>query len=176
MNYISQLRGFAAARDQRPIGANAILLYFILLERANAAYFPKQLCLSNSTLQGSSGLSETSLIRARNELAQKGYIIYKKGARGQAPKYEIISLENSIPKFDGQTCGYSDDNSGTKGKPTESFGGGIYKQNNTKQNNFYNTRTRERKKPKNKFDNYEDANRSGYAELEKQIFDEILAE
>ena len=89
MNFINQLKGFKAARMQRPIGTNAIVLFFVLLETANEADFPEALSIGNLTLQGITDLCESSFMRARNELIQKGYIEYRKGTRGQKPVYVI---------------------------------------------------------------------------------------
>ena len=106
--YLDMLAIFRMARDTRAIGKDAILLYFILLDKLNTLNFPEWLTLPNSILQGMTGISETALIRARNELIQKGYIEYKKGSRGQAPGYKNIlanSKSNSPTlNFDGQMC------------------------------------------------------------------------
>ena len=148
MNYLKQLKGFRIARARNQIGKNAKLLYFILLEEANEAFFPEWLCLSNSTLQGCSDLNKTDIFRARNELVQKGYIEYQKGVKGQSPRYKIISLENSVSSSAAETdtetnteadlqpicnqyCNQSVTNTATN---TET----IYKQNNTKQDNINN--------------------------------------
>ena len=146
MNYLKQLKEFRIARVTNPIGKNAKLLYFILLEEANEAFFPEWLCLSNSTLQGCSDLNKTDIFRARNELVQKGYIEYQKGVKGQSPRYKIISFENSVSSSAADTetdnatdlqpicnqyCNQSVTNTATD---TET----IYKQNNTKQDNINN--------------------------------------
>ena len=123
MNYLKQLKGFRIARASNPIGKNAKLLYFILLEEANEAFFPEWLCLSNSTLQGCSDLIKTDIFRARNELVQKGYIEYQKGEKGQSPRYKIISLENSVS---------------SSATDTATDTATIYKQNNIKQDNINN--------------------------------------
>ena len=150
MDYIKQLKGFRIARVTNPIGKNAKLLYFILLDEANAAFFPEWLCLSNSTLQGCSDLNKTDIFRARNELVQKGYIEYQKGVKGQSPRYKIISFENSVSSSVADTetdnatdlqpicnqyCNQSVTNTATN---TET----IYKQNNTKQDNINNNNIR----------------------------------
>ena len=135
MNYLKQLKGFRIARATNPIGKNAKLLYFTLLEEANEAFFPEWLCLSNSTLQGCSDLCKSELLRARNELIQKGYIEYRKGTKGQAPKYKIFSLEDSAYSFAAD----SETNLGTDlGTDLGADLSPIYKQNNTKQDNINN--------------------------------------
>ena len=147
MDYIKQLKGFRIARVTNPIGKNAKLLYFILLDEANAAFFPEWLCLSNSTLQGCSDLCKSELLRARNELIQKGYIEYRKGTKGQAPKYKIFSLEDSAYSFAADSETNLGTNLGTDlgtdlGADLGTDLGPIYKQNNTKQDNINNNNIR----------------------------------
>ncbi len=103
MNYIAQLKGFKIARMQRPLNANAIALYFALLEIANEAFFPEFLCLPSGTLQGAAGLNESGLRRAREELVQAEYIKIDKGSRGQAPRYYILYFEENVNPYSNQS-------------------------------------------------------------------------
>ena len=107
MNLALQFKNFRIARMQSPLSANAIALYFVLLEEANNAYFPEWLCLPNSTLEWMTGFSKKPLGRARNELVEKGYIAYEKGKRGQAPKYKIIPLSTYREQEIEEDCSYN---------------------------------------------------------------------
>lgn len=92
MNLVIQFKGFRTARTQRPLNAHAIALYHALLEEANEAYFPEWLCLANGILEGRAGLSASAMRRARESLAENGYIEYTEGGRSRAPKYRIVPL------------------------------------------------------------------------------------
>ena len=69
--------------------------------------FPERFTAPNSALQVQSGLSLRTMYRARNELMQKGYIVYKSGNGSQCGTYELVDLckENDGQKeFDVQIC------------------------------------------------------------------------
>lgn len=92
MDYLKQLKGYRQKRLATPLSAGAICLYFILLEYDNDLFFTPEFCIANSTLQGLSGLSLKALVRAREELCEKGYLQYRKGHAGQAGCYTLNDL------------------------------------------------------------------------------------
>ena len=100
MDYFKHLNGFRRKRLTNPISANAICLYYILLEYNNELYFLEWFTVPNSILQGMTNLSLSALQRARNELIQKGYISYRKGMGNQAGSYH---LQNLTAYFDQQS-------------------------------------------------------------------------
>ncbi len=94
MNYIPLLLDFRAERRKKPIGKNAILLYFILWEYINEYRLPtERFSAPNSVLQANSGLSRRDLDSARNELKLNGYIDYKKGSGNQSGIYLIVRFD-----------------------------------------------------------------------------------
>lgn len=92
MDYLKQLKGYRQKRLAFPISSGAICLYFILLEYDNDLFFTPEFCIANSTLQGLSGLSLKAMVRAREELCEKGYLLYRKGHAGHAGHYTIVDL------------------------------------------------------------------------------------
>ena len=143
MNYISQLKGFKIARTQRPLGTNALALYFVMVEIANDAYFPDSLFISNFILQGASGLSDSSFKRARNELIQKHYIEYYKGAGNQAPRYKIVPLGDFGPQTDTQSGLQSNPQHDMQNEPQTAPQSGHINRPNKQDNNIYNNNAHE---------------------------------
>lgn len=92
MDLIKQVKGFRMKRADKPISANAICLYYILLEYNNELYFTQWFTLPNSLLTGLTSLSLKSFQRARNELVQKEYIQYKNGKGNQSGSYSLVDL------------------------------------------------------------------------------------
>lgn len=81
MNYIEQLTKFYSTLDYKPISTNAIAIYLYLLHIAYVLNWPEYFKVSNTILQSKLNLSKTTLStlqRARNELIQNGYILYRK--------------------------------------------------------------------------------------------------
>ena len=117
MDFIKQLNGFRRKRLINPIGANCISLYLTLFEYSNELRFPERFTAPNSALQVQSGLSLRTMYRARNELMQKGYIVYKSGNGSQCGTYELVDLckENDGQKeFDVQICHTNGTQTGTQ--------------------------------------------------------------
>lgn len=92
MDYFRHVKGFRKKRLTNPISANAICLYYILLEYDNELYFLEWFTAANSMLQALTNLSLSALQRARNELIQKGYLEYRKGKGNRAGSYHLIEL------------------------------------------------------------------------------------
>ena len=133
MNYITQINGFFDALLINPLSANAVALYVTLLHLNNRAKWIKEFTCANVTVQSLSGLSRSALDRARNELKQKGYIRYTKGAGNQSGKYLIVRFDTQIgtqsnTQIETQTG--TQDSTQMRHNP-----GTLNKQNKTKQNN-----------------------------------------
>lgn len=79
INLEKQLSEFYSTLDYRPISANAISIYLILLQIARKADWLTEIRVSNNILMSKiKGLSISALQRARNELINNQYITYKK--------------------------------------------------------------------------------------------------
>lgn len=79
MNYIKQINGFYSRLEYESLTANEISLWQGLMNICNRTGWQNEFKASNDVLKSKSGLSISSLQRARNVLVQKDLIIYKKG-------------------------------------------------------------------------------------------------
>lgn len=74
-----QLSEFYSTLDYKPISANAISIYLVLLEIARKTDWLGEFKVTNTILMSKvKGLNISSLQRARNELLNNQYISYKK--------------------------------------------------------------------------------------------------
>ena len=99
VNYIRENEAFIAEASDLNLGANARLLWYALFhclnQRANGGYFPDQISISNKVLLSLVPFSEDALTKARNQLAQHGFIRYKAGERRAAtPQYTMIYMDD----------------------------------------------------------------------------------
>jgi len=95
MNYIKQLNEFYSTLDYKPLPANSIAIYTLLLQIANRTGWIDKFKVANTILMSKSDLDMQKLIRARNKLINQGYITYLKGKnQTEAPTYSIIQLYN----------------------------------------------------------------------------------
>ncbi|EMT38145.1 hypothetical protein TthWC1_2388 [Thermoanaerobacter thermohydrosulfuricus WC1] len=93
MNYIKQLNAFYDWLQENRLSTSAFALYFALLMANNKCGWADWFQRTNQSLCGLMGIDEKTLIRARNELKQKGLIDFKSGSkRGEITKYKIINL------------------------------------------------------------------------------------
>lgn len=79
INFEKQLSEFYSTLDYKPISANAISIYIVLLQIARNAGWLTEFRVTNTILMSKvKGLSISSLQRARNELINNDYIFYEK--------------------------------------------------------------------------------------------------
>ena len=90
MNYISELNAFDNWIDTHPMSANAISLWRALMQIANRAQWRESLAIPNALITLKSGLTTTSIKRAREELRQAGRITFDFRTGRQATIYHII--------------------------------------------------------------------------------------
>ncbi|WP_337617253.1 hypothetical protein [Acidaminococcus timonensis] len=90
MNYISELNAFDNWIDTHPMSANAIGLWRALMQIANRAQWRDSLAIPNALITLKSGLTTTSIKRAREELRQAGRITFDFRTGRQATIYHII--------------------------------------------------------------------------------------
>jgi len=97
LNYIKQLNEFYSTLDYKPLSANSIAIYFVLLQVANKTGWIDKFKVANTVLMSKCDLNMQKLIRARNNLINQGYITYLKGKnQNDAPIYSIIKLYDDI--------------------------------------------------------------------------------
>ena len=79
IDYEKQLSEFYSTLDYKPISANAISIYLILLQIACKTGWLTEFKVTNTILMSKiKKLSLSTLQRARNELINNDYILYKK--------------------------------------------------------------------------------------------------
>lgn len=79
INQEKQLSEFYSTLDYKPISANAISIYMVLLQIACKTGWLTEFKVTNTILMSKiKNLSLSTLQRARNELINNDYILYKK--------------------------------------------------------------------------------------------------
>ena len=79
-----QLSEFYSTLDYKPISANAISIYMLLLQIACKTGWLTEFKVTNTILMSKiKGLSISTLQRARNELINNDYILYKKRSKSK---------------------------------------------------------------------------------------------
>lgn len=91
-----QLDEFYSTLDFKPLSANAISIYLVLLEIDRKTDWLYEFRVTNTILMSKvKGLSISALQRARNELINNQYVFYKKGTnQNVASTYTINKLYN----------------------------------------------------------------------------------
>ena len=91
-----QLSEFYSILDFKPLSANAISIYLVLLQIASKTDWRYEFKVTNTILMSKvKGLNISALQRARNELINNQYIFYKKGTnQNVASTYTINKLYN----------------------------------------------------------------------------------
>lgn len=98
MNYIKQLNEFYPTLDYKPLNAEAIAVYFCLLQIANKTGWIEQFRVANIVLMSKCNIDKQKLIRAREKLISQGYITYVKGRnQSEASLYSIVKLYSDTP-------------------------------------------------------------------------------
>lgn len=93
MNYIKQLNELYPTLDYKPLNAEAIAIYFCLLQIANKTGWIDEFKVANTVLMSKCNIDKQKLIRARNKLISQGYILYRKGKnQAEMPIYSIVKL------------------------------------------------------------------------------------
>ena len=93
MNYMMQMNNFWTKRRISRINSNAADLYYALLEISNSIGWNLRVSVSNVMLIAMTGMSDSSLIRARQALIDEGYIKYEYGAGARSGVYELVEFK-----------------------------------------------------------------------------------
>lgn len=110
MNYIMQLNVFYEKATGESLSLKAIGLYMLLLNKNNKLGWIEEFKMTNNVIMSVANCTLYELKTARNELEEKGYIIYKKGTKGQAGNYKIINLEKEFLKNCNKSSEQNDTN------------------------------------------------------------------
>lgn len=92
MNYIAELNAFYDRLELSPLPNAAISLWHAFMSIANKAGWPDRFTVTLPVLKVRSGLSESSLKRARDVLVEKGLLVWNPQGGNLASQYKLISL------------------------------------------------------------------------------------
>lgn len=94
MNYIIELNAFHDSLLMNDLSTGQIALWYALMHINNKCNWIEWFSASNKVLSIQTGMSRSGILKARNELKQKGYIDFKpKGT--ESTLYKIIPMSNS---------------------------------------------------------------------------------
>nr|DAV18244.1 MAG TPA: DNA polymerase [Caudoviricetes sp.] len=94
INYINQLNTFFKIAASIGLTATERALYQALLHKNNSLYWSESFTTPSSEILGLSGLSQSSMQRARKKLIQVGLITYKNRGSNRAPRYTVPELSD----------------------------------------------------------------------------------
>lgn len=118
VNYLLEIKSFYTWLEMHPLKAGAIALWHALMNYWNFTYWTKDFSPAMQILTIRSGLSKSSVLRAREELISAGRLrIFESGKRALT-RYEIILFHPFDADFDT-----------------------LYKQNKTKQDETKQNKT-----------------------------------
>ena len=95
MNYIAQINAFWDSATTNPLSTGQVSLYFALLHVCNRSNWTEWFAAPNQVLSVLTGLSRSGILKARNELKQRGLIDFQEKAT-KATKYKV-TMANSKP-------------------------------------------------------------------------------
>lgn len=94
MNYITLINSFWDSVTINPLSTGQVSLYMALLHIYNRSSWTEWFTASNQVLSVLTGLSRSGILKARNELKQKGLIDFKeRGTR--ATVYKVVTMSDS---------------------------------------------------------------------------------
>ena len=93
MNYIAQINAFWDSATTNPLSTGQVSLYFALLHVCNRSNWTEWFAAPNQVLSVLTGLSRSGILKARNELKQRGLIDFQEKAT-KATRYKI-TIANS---------------------------------------------------------------------------------
>ena len=94
MNYIAIINSFWDSATTNPLSTGQVSLYFALLHICNRSNWTEWFAAPNQVLSVLTGLSRSGILKARNELKQRGLIDFReKGTK--ATLYKVLTIANS---------------------------------------------------------------------------------
>lgn len=126
MNYITEINKFYDWLETNPISDSSIVLWHALMHINNKCGWRPQFAVAISSIQNKTGLSKSSILRARNILQQNGRINFISRTGQQSAFYSVIAFQTDT-QSGTQTGTQTVTQSGTQTVP-------ITKLNKTKQN------------------------------------------
>lgn len=98
LNYISTINSFWNLTTINPLSTGQVALFFALLHLNNNSYWTEWFQAPNQVLSVLTGMSRSGILKARNELKQKGYIDFReRGTKSTLYKFTIAnSVQESV--------------------------------------------------------------------------------
>lgn len=94
MNYIAEINSFWDSTILNPLSTGQVALWFGLMHINNRCNWTEWFTVSNQVLSIHTGLSRSGILKARNELKQRGLIDFRE--RGtKATSYKMVTMSNS---------------------------------------------------------------------------------
>ena len=109
VNYITIINSFWIAATINPLSTGQVALFFALLHLNNNSHWTEWFQAPNQVLSVLTGLSKSGILKARNELKQRGYIDFReRGTKSTVYKFTISnSVQESVQESvrDGERIG-----------------------------------------------------------------------
>lgn len=98
LNYITTINSFWNLATINPLSTGQVALFFALLHLNNNSYWTEWFQAPNQVLSVLTGMSRSGILKARNELKQKGYIDFReRGTKSTLYKFTISnSMQESV--------------------------------------------------------------------------------
>lgn len=98
MNYITIINSFWNLATMNPLSTGQVALFFALLHLNNNSHWTEWFQAPNQVLSVLTGMSRSGILKARNELKQKGYIDFReRGTKSTLYKFTIAnSTQESV--------------------------------------------------------------------------------
>lgn len=94
LTYIDYLNRFNQWNESNDLPLYAVVLYYRLLDRFNRAGWPRNLRVDTLRLMLMAGCQKDAAYRARDKLAQAGFIRFEKGSKGKPTKYYLLEIQS----------------------------------------------------------------------------------
>ncbi len=91
MNYLKEINAFHDEVELNEVSASASLLWYVLMQFNNKTGWKEEFTVPTAAVLVKSAMSEKMFLRARKELAEKGYLSFRSGSRHSSPSYTMIS-------------------------------------------------------------------------------------
>lgn len=92
LNYITEINKFYDWLETNPVSDSSIVLWHALMHINNKCGWKNEFTVAISTLELKTGLSKSSILRSRNNLAQAGRINFKTRSGQQSAIYSMIAF------------------------------------------------------------------------------------
>lgn len=95
MTYIDRLNAFNRWLESSALPGNAQLMYFKLLNVFNRAGWPESVQIDTLRLMQMTDIADKRTVyRARDKLAEAGFISFQKGTKGNPTRFTLIECKN----------------------------------------------------------------------------------